>query len=99
MGRIQAALMCADLFVSVGTSGAVYPAAGFVQMANACGARTCELNLAPSAGTAFFDEACLGLAGERVPYWVVAVMCWAARSASIHEKARHGCAVQPGRGK
>ncbi|HEY9565346.1 MAG TPA: NAD-dependent deacylase [Nocardioides sp.] len=70
MGRIQAALMRADLFVSVGTSGAVYPAAGFVQMAKACGARTLELNLVPSEGTAFFDEARHGLAGELVPSWV-----------------------------
>src|SRR3546814_13833560 len=83
MGRIQAALMRADLFVSVGTSGAVYPAAGFVQMAKACGARTLELNLVPSEGTAFFDEARHGLAGELVPSWVDEVI---ARS----EERRYG---------
>ncbi len=40
METIEAALMRADLFVSIGTSGAVYPAAGFVQLAKAAGART-----------------------------------------------------------
>ena len=52
MERIQDALEEADLFVSIGTSGAVYPAAGFVQYAAGRGARTLELNLIPSAGTA-----------------------------------------------
>ncbi|MGB3721752.1 MAG: NAD-dependent deacylase, partial [Pacificimonas sp.] len=50
MGEIETALSAADLFVSIGTSGAVYPAAGFVQMAAACGAATLELNLEPSEG-------------------------------------------------
>lgn len=70
MDRIQRSLMRADLFVSVGTSGAVYPAAGFVQLAKACGARTLEINLEPSEGTAFFDEARHGRAGDLVPLWV-----------------------------
>ena len=70
MERIQDALAEADLFVSVGTSGAVYPAAGFVQYAAACGARTLELNLVPSAGTSMFDEARHGPAGALVPAWV-----------------------------
>ncbi|MBD8868139.1 NAD-dependent deacylase [Nocardioides donggukensis] len=70
MERIQSALMRADVFVSIGTSGAVYPAAGFVQMAAACGARTLELNLVPSEGTSFFDEARHGPAGRLVPDWV-----------------------------
>ncbi|WP_245644498.1 NAD-dependent deacylase [Nocardioides jensenii] len=74
MDRIQQALMRTDLFVSIGTSGAVYPAAGFVQMAKACGARTLELNLVPSEGTAFFDEARHGPAGELVPVWVDEMM-------------------------
>jgi NAD-dependent deacetylase len=71
MERIEAALEKADLFVSVGTSGAVYPAAGFVQYAAACGARTLELNLEPSVGSAMFDEARHGPAGVLVPEWVV----------------------------
>ena len=70
MDRILAALEEADLFVSVGTSGAVYPAAGFVQWAAGGGARTLELNLVPSEVTALFDEARQGLAGELVPRWV-----------------------------
>src|SRR5690606_31263299 len=50
MARIERALARCDLFVSIGTSGAVYPAAGFVQLAKAAGARTVEINLAPTDG-------------------------------------------------
>ncbi len=64
MDRIDEALRRADLFVSIGTSGAVYPAAGFVQTARYCGARTLEMNLEPSIGSTFFDESRLGPAGE-----------------------------------
>jgi NAD-dependent deacetylase len=70
MDQIQIALASADLFVSVGTSGAVYPAAGFVQYAALHGARTLELNLQPSEGTHHFEEARHGRAGELVPAWV-----------------------------
>ncbi|PAV73832.1 hypothetical protein WR25_17190 [Diploscapter pachys] len=70
MDRIEAALAACDLFVSIGTSGAVYPAAGFVQMAEAYGADTLELNLERSAGSGFFAETRLGPAGELVPAWV-----------------------------
>jgi NAD-dependent deacetylase len=70
MERIQHALETADLFVSVGTSGAVYPAAGFVQYAARAGARTLELNLVPSEGTHLFDRAHHGPASELVPAWV-----------------------------
>lgn len=70
MERIDAALGRADLFVSIGTSGAVYPAAGFVQAAAHHGAATLELNLEPSAGSAWFDETRLGPAGALVPAWV-----------------------------
>jgi NAD-dependent deacetylase len=69
LDRIEEALSRADLFVSIGTSGAVYPAAGFVQTARAYGARTLELNLEPSHGTALFDEARHGPAGAVVPAW------------------------------
>ena len=74
MERIYAALSAADLFVSIGTSGAVYPAAGFVQEAAAHGARTLELNLEPSEGSHFFDEHRHGPAGELVPRWVDEVL-------------------------
>lgn len=70
MDRIEAALAGADLFVSIGTSGAVYPAAGFVRLAAAHGARTLELNLEPSAGSHLFDDSRFGPATELVPYWV-----------------------------
>ena len=70
MDAIEAALMGCDLFVSIGTSGAVYPAAGFVQTAKYRGARTLEINLKPSQGSIFFDERRFGLASEEVPAWV-----------------------------
>ncbi len=74
MERIYAALGAADLFVSIGTSGAVYPAAGFVQEARAAGARTLELNLEPSEGSHFFAESRHGPAGQLVPRWVDEVL-------------------------
>ena len=70
MERIEDALQRCDLFVSIGTSGAVYPAAGFVQTARYCGAETLEMNLEPSQGSIFFDESRIGRAGELVPAWV-----------------------------
>jgi len=70
MEEIYGALRSADLFVSIGTSGAVYPAAGLVRDAAAGGARTLELNLERSQGSRYFDETRLGLASELVPVWV-----------------------------
>jgi NAD-dependent deacetylase len=72
--RIDEALVKADLFVSIGTSGAVYPAAGFVQTAKYVGARTLEINLEPSQGSMFFDERRYGPAGVEVPKWVEEVL-------------------------
>mgnify|MGYP006197371781 CR=1 FL=1 len=69
MERIIDALSEASHFVSIGTSGAVYPAAGFVQHARRHGARTLELNLERSEGSHFFHEARQGKAGELVPKW------------------------------
>ncbi len=69
MDRIYAALESCDLFVSIGTSGNVYPAAGFVQSARMAGARTVELNLEPSEGATLFEEAVYGPAGTVVPEW------------------------------
>ena len=74
MDRIDEALRNADLFVSIGTSGAVYPAAGFVQTARYCGAQTLEMNLDPSLGSTFFDESRIGPAGRLVPEWVDEVL-------------------------
>ncbi|MDO9457901.1 NAD-dependent deacylase [Nocardioides sp.] len=74
MDTIVAELQRADLFVSIGTSGAVYPAAGFVQYAARHGARTLELNLVESEGTSFFHESRNGPAGTLVPAWVDEVL-------------------------
>ncbi len=74
MDRIEDALRRCDLFVSIGTSGAVYPAAGFVQTARYRGARTLEINLEPSLGSFLFDESRTGPAGELVPAWVEEVL-------------------------
>jgi NAD-dependent deacetylase len=74
MERIDRALMEADLFVSIGTSGAVYPAAGYVQTARYVGAHTLEMNLEPSLGSAYFHESRIGRAGELVPAWVEEVL-------------------------
>ena len=70
MNEIYAALRRADLFVSIGTSGAVYPAAGFVRQARELGAQTLELNLERSQGSSWFHETRLGPASEVVPAWV-----------------------------
>ncbi len=74
MDAIGAALSGADLFVAVGTSGSVYPAAGFVAEARAAGVRTCEINLEPSDTARLFDEARYGPASEAVPAWVDGVL-------------------------
>jgi NAD-dependent deacetylase len=70
MERIDDALRRCDLFASIGTSGAVYPAAGFVQTARHSGARTLEMNLEPRLGSMMFDECRVGRAGDLVPAWV-----------------------------
>ncbi len=70
MDRIYRTLARADLFVSIGTSGAVYPAAGLVQEARGQGTPTLELNLEPSQGSRWFTESRHGPATEVVPAWV-----------------------------
>ncbi|MFM6832431.1 MAG: NAD-dependent deacylase [Novosphingobium sp.] len=70
MDEIYEALSAADLFVSIGTSGAVYPAAGLVRTARDLGVQTLELNLERSQGSAWFHETRLGPASEVVPAWV-----------------------------
>ena len=74
MERIYGALREADLFVSIGTSGAVYPAAGFVRDARQLGIRTLELNLEPSQGSAWFEETRHGPATQVVPEWVDSIL-------------------------
>jgi len=70
MERIQQALSSCDLFVSIGTSGNVYPAAGFVALANQAGATTRMLNLEPSSNETAFDQGDYGQATEIVPKFV-----------------------------
>lgn len=74
LDAIDAAMNKADLFVSIGTSGAVYPAAGLVSEAKRRGSPTLELNLEPSQGSYLFDETRLGKAGTVVPEWVNEIM-------------------------
>lgn len=70
MEEIYQAVSAADLFVSIGTSGAVYPAAGLVRTARDLGVQTLELNLERSKGSAWFHETRLGPATQIVPDWV-----------------------------
>jgi NAD-dependent protein deacetylase/lipoamidase len=70
MERIYEALIGADLFISIGTSGNVYPAAGFVAATREAGAHTVELNLEPSEGAHRFHEAIHGPATRIVPAFV-----------------------------
>jgi len=70
MDKITHALSSADIFAAIGTSGHVYPAAGFVQLASEQGARTIEFNLEPSEVTSNFDDRVIGPASKTVPQWV-----------------------------
>ena len=74
MDRIYRALGTVELFISIGTSGHVYPAADFVTEARHAGARTVELNLEPSEVADAFDEAIHGKATEIVPAFVDALL-------------------------
>ncbi len=74
LDRIFEALHEADLFVAIGTSGVVYPAAAFVHFAAGGGARTVELNLVASDVSGDFDESREGAAGQLVPAWVDEVL-------------------------
>lgn len=74
MGRIENALRNCDLFLSIGTSGHVYPAAGFVAEARHAGAHTLELNLEPSAGSSMFAETRHGKATALVPAFVAELL-------------------------
>lgn len=70
MEQIYDALMRCDLFAAIGTSGHVYPAAGFVELASRAGADTTEINLERSAVHSAFDDAIYGAATDAVPAWV-----------------------------
>ena len=70
MDLVHEALFSCELFVSIGTSGMVYPAAAFVQYAAARDARTVELNLEASESSTDFEVSRRGPATELVPAWV-----------------------------
>ena len=74
MPQIEQALADCDLFIAIGTSGHVYPAAGFVSVARAAGAHTVELNLAPSHGQNYFAEHHYGPASDIVPRFLQSLM-------------------------
>ena len=74
MDKIHQRLDECSLFISIGTSGNVYPAAGFVQQALSAGARTVELNLEPSEGATFFSETRYGVATDIVPAFIDEVL-------------------------
>lgn len=70
MRNIETALLNCDLFISIGTSGQVYPAAGFVEVARNNGAHTVELNLDPSSNSELFHQSINGLASQIVPAFI-----------------------------
>jgi NAD-dependent deacetylase len=74
MDEVHEKIAACSLFVSIGTSGNVHPAAGFVEIANAAGARTVELNLEPSAGASAFSETRYGPATHVVPGFVAELL-------------------------
>lgn len=74
LDRIQEAVLACDLFVAIGTSGQVYPAAGYAALASEHGARTLELNLVESDPLVPFDEVRTGPATTVVPAWVEDVL-------------------------
>lgn len=75
MDVIEGLLSTAKLFVAIGTSGNVYPAAGFVRLAKLAGALAIEINVAGTEVTFAFDKRMHGPATEEVPKlvdWVLA---------------------------
>ena len=74
LGRIEAELEDADLFLAIGTSGAVYPAAGYVEMARSLGIRRVEINLDPSDNAYAFDDRRYGPATAEVPRFVAELL-------------------------
>jgi NAD-dependent deacetylase len=74
MERIGKAVQAADLFVAIGTSGHVYPAAGFADLARFAGAQTVEINNAQTAISSTFDRHLTGPATREVPRWVAELL-------------------------
>jgi NAD-dependent deacetylase len=74
MEQIYDALSQVDYFISIGTSGNVYPAAGFVQIANQMSAKTIELNLEPSLDQSLFQTKIYGVASKIVPNFLATLI-------------------------
>ena len=74
MDEIAGALAACDVFAAIGTSGNVYPAAGFGEMVRMAGAKTVEINLEPSVVKSSFDQGLYGPATEKVAEWVDALL-------------------------
>lgn len=74
MDEIESVMEQADIFVSIGTSGSVYPAAGLVGIARQLGIETVELNLEPSENAHMFSQGRYGPASEIVPMWCEEVL-------------------------
>lgn len=70
MDKVEKLLQTCDLFISVGTSGVVFPAAAFVQTAKYYGADTWEFTLEPTANNYYFDHHIYGPAGETLPPFI-----------------------------
>lgn len=70
MDKIDRLLKDCDLFLSIGTSGVVYPAAGFVQVAKICGADTFEFNMETTSNNYLFDQHIVGSAGTTLPLFI-----------------------------
>ena len=68
--RIYNALNDADLFAAIGTSGTVYPAAGFASHAWSHNVPTYEINLVPSGQASYFSQGYYGPATLQVPLFV-----------------------------
>ena len=88
MDEIQHHLLQCDLFVAIGTSGHVYPAAGFVQIARQAGAHTVELNLDESLVASDFAEIQLGHATELVPQYFSSLLDFQAESPGLPYKRK-----------
>ena len=74
MDKVERLLASCDLFISVGTSGVVFPAAAFVQTAKLYGAETYEFNLEKTSNNFYFDHHIFGKAGETLPPFVDALL-------------------------
>ena len=74
MDEIYSALMSCDVFAAIGTSGHVYPAAGFVEIAGRAGAHTVEINLERSQVHSAFDECIYGPATSVVTDWAQKIL-------------------------